>query len=155
MLIINNKGEYYVRRWRIRFFWCCRSNYCSRFSFMRFMIKPYITLNNNQKKYLLFYYILMFATTILAYCLNSYLIKPNINEFDSSINFFMHNYFNDIWAGIFIASLSNFLAIRKNKCFNNFWFYFILWILESTTWEMLRPFVLMFFNPFNKTPKFL
>jgi hypothetical protein len=67
----------------------------------------------------------------------------------------MHNFFNDIWAGCFISIVPNLIALKKNRIFNNLWFYVILWIFESIVWELGRPFVLYIFNPFHKTPKIL
>ena len=92
---------------------------------------------------------------VFVYSVNTFIIKPNLNERSSFFAYFMWNYFNDIWAGSFIASLANFLLLKKSRYFGSVYFYILFWIVESLTWEFFRPILLTIFNPFNKTPKML
>ena len=114
-----------------------------------------IKINDYQKFKLLGFCNVILVSVIFLYCLNSFFIKPNIKENASKFNYFMHNYFNDIWAGCFISIIANLLALKKGRIFNQVWFYVIIWFFESAVWEFLRPFILYLFNPLNKSPKFL
>ncbi len=68
----------------------------------------------------------------------------------------MINYFNDVGAGIMIPAFSCLLfTIHQKKCPTALTFYLLLAVIECVVWEVLRPYVLMVFNPFDKTPKFL
>lgn len=92
----------------------------------------------------------------LSYLFNTIYIKPQLNENDNWFFFFMINYFNDIGAGVMIAAFANLLFILKRKrCVLALKFYLFLSLLECIIWEFVRPFILIVFNPFNKSPKFL
>ena len=100
--------------------------------------------------------LIVFLSIAILYYINSYCVKPQIVESDSVFNYFMVNYFNDLWAGIFIVFSANLIVlITQKKYIKSVIFYVCLWILESFIWEIARPYVLTIFNPFNKTPKFL
>ena len=122
---------------------------------MFFIRKLYKRININKKSKLQIFCGVMLLWIIFAYCLNSFLIKPYSTQESSFFCFFMHNFFNDIWAGCFIAIVPNLIALKKGMVFNNILFYVVLWLFESLVWEWGRPFVLHVFNPFNKLPKFL
>ena len=113
-------------------------------------------LNYKEKKALMAVNIAIVAFIALFYLINTIYIKPQLNEAENWFSFFMINYFNDVGAGAFIASFSNILFIlRKGKFPVALKFYLILSIIECIIWEFIRPFVLMVFNPFHKSPKFL
>ncbi len=93
---------------------------------------------------------------ICFYIINSLFIKPSISIVDSWTDYFFINFFNDIWAGVFICVLLNLLLLHSKKRFaKNFFIYVFLWLTESIIWEIFRPYVLLIFNPFNKIPKAL
>ena len=104
---------------------------------------------------LLFCCITIIVLGIITYCLNTFLIKPKINEKNSFFSYFICNFLNDIWAGSIIAAFANILVLFRNSYFKSIVFYFIIWIIESVIWEFLRPAILSVFNPFNKVPKLL
>ncbi len=107
------------------------------------------------KSRLLYCLIVIHFIIIILYFINTYKIKPILTNLESPIEFFMMNYFNDICAGSLISALSNLLFLNYNRYFDHFRFYFVLWVMECIFWEVLRPYILLFYNPFNKTPKFL
>ena len=104
----------------------------------------------------IFYLSVSFLFVGMAYIINSCCIKPQIVEINTFWQCCMVNYFNDFWAGIFIATFSNLMFILvKKRYIRNSIFYVALWIFVSLIWEVFRPFVLLVANPFNKTPKAL
>ena len=113
-------------------------------------------LHKNEKKVLTIISLFIISLVSLLYLLNTIYIKPKLNENEDWISFFMINYCNDVGAGIIIASFSNLLFIlKKRRCINSLSFYLVLSLFECIIWEFVRPFILIIFNPFNKTPKFL
>ena len=113
-------------------------------------------LNHREKKVLMIVNIGICFLIVLLYLINTIYIKPRLNEDENWHSYFMINYFNDVGAGLFIASYSNILFIHSEGKFPSaFKFYLILSILECIIWEFIRPFVLILFNPFHKSPKFL
>lgn len=100
--------------------------------------------------------LIFFILVFIFYFVNSNFIKPHITDNCSFFGYFMLNFFNDFWAGFFIATLCNFLFIlTKNLYIKSPLFYLILWVVESFIWEIIRPFILKVFNPLDKTPKAL
>ena len=122
---------------------------------MCFVRKTCEKINVKQKNIISIFCLGTIFFVVVFYCINSFFIKPKINENNSTLSYFMYNYFNDILAGNFIAVFANILILRRNMCFVKSYFYIILWAIVSIIWEFCRPFILYVFNPFNKSPKFL
>ena len=113
-------------------------------------------LDKNEKKWLSIIHLIIISFVSLSYLLNTIYIKPQLYENEDWFSFFMINYYNDVGAGVLIAAFSNLLFIHKQRrCLCSFKFYLFLSLIECIIWEFVRPFVLMLFNPFKKTPKFL
>ena len=113
-------------------------------------------LNHKEKKVLIVVNLAIISFIALLYLINTIYIKPQLTETENWYSFFMINYFNDVGAGVLIASYANLLFILKKRKFPlTLKFYLILSIVECIIWVVVRPFVLMVFNPFHKTPKFL
>ncbi len=113
-------------------------------------------LHKNEKKVLAIISLLIISLVALSYLLNTIYIKPQLNEKSNWFSFFMINYFNDVGAGMMIAAFSNLLfIIKKRRYISSLKFYLFLALIECIIWEIIRPFILMIFNPFNKNPKFL
>ena len=92
----------------------------------------------------------------ILYVVNSCYIKPLVAKSVSCFSYFMINYFNDFWAGVFIAISANlFVLVTRKQYLRNIIFYLGLWLFESLIWEVVRPYILSVFNPFSKNPKFL
>lgn len=113
-------------------------------------------LDKKEKKFITIINLFIVLFVSLSYLFNTIYIKPQLNENDNWISFFMTNYFNDIGAGVMIAAFANLLFIlKKRSCVLALKFYLFLSLLECIIWEFVRPFILMVFNPLNKSPKFL
>ena len=109
-----------------------------------------------QKKKLIIFNLGIISLVSITYWINTIYIKPKLNEHEDWLSFFMVNYLNDLGAGIMIAAFSHLLFIlTKRRYIISLRFYIFLAFVECIIWEFMRPFVLMIFNPFNKTPKFL
>lgn len=101
-------------------------------------------------------HIVLVGIVVIFYGVNSFYVKPKLSDKGGVFAFFMINYFNDVGAGVMIAAFANLLFLHnKGKCVVGVLFYLILTAYECVIWEVVRPFVLMLFNPFHKTPKFL
>ena len=96
--------------------------------------------------------ILILVATL--YTVNSYIIKPLLPANDTDVlTFFLNNYHNDLWAGTFICAFLNIISLLLlKKKVQNFAAYFALFVFCSVTWELLRPYILLVFNPLHKIP---
>ncbi len=111
------------------------------------------SLNSKKMSANIWFFCVMFFIIIIAYFVNSFYVKTHIMVIDSCWEYFMINYFNDFWAGVFIVSLTNLLSILgKKKYVKHIVFYITLWIIESFVWELVRPYILIIINPFDKSP---
>lgn len=107
------------------------------------------------KKRILILLLLLVVLTFITYGINSFIIKPKIGQPKNVLEYIMVNFFNDFWAGVFIVSIANVIALRKSCYFSDIVFYVCVFIFESIMWEVIRPYILYLFNPLNKTPHFL
>ena len=109
-----------------------------------------------KKKRILFWILLSsFILTAIVYALNTFLIKPLIDTPTNFLEDVMVNYFNDFWAGVFMVAFANLIVLRRNRYFYHVLFYIALFLFESVMWEVVRPFFLQVFNPFNRVPHFM
>ena len=89
------------------------------------------------------------------YLINSKIIKPNINEENSLLEYFMYNQFNDFLCPIVLCSLiGSITSILKKEIISSVIIYLIVFVISALVWEVLRPYILLVFNPFNKVAHF-
>lgn len=94
-------------------------------------------------------------TAFFLYLINSKIIKPNINESNSLIENLLFNQLNDFLCPIVLCSIIGLItSLFKKKIICSIAIYMIVFVASSLVWEVLRPYLLQFFNPFNKVAHF-
>ncbi|MCR5706276.1 MAG: hypothetical protein K6G48_05740 [Acholeplasmatales bacterium] len=105
------------------------------------------------KKYEALISAIIIISIIILYSINTWAIKPHCDEDRSFIEYIICNQVNDFLCPIALISILNLLTtITSRRVITSIIFYLILFIVSSLVWELLRPYILKLYNPFDKTP---